>query len=328
METYRPVAQRLMQVRRSFAWRVALKGLVFLGQFLFLLLMIRAESRAQLCTGEPLRVDEAVGWLHARSHPTTTQDRTELGIVIVKERVSGIAEVQVDVDTGGHVIGVTPISGPRQLISAYRDEAKETTFYPFQRDGQPVCARFTLKYAAALGHADGPDAKTKEKFVPLFNQCSALSATKSEPEALHECQLAAEEADKLVALANNRNRVAAYTYYASALILANRPKEALAYADKAVAICDLGFVDVSDKATAYSLRGEARALTGDAHGASEDLAKAEELGRAMLEVPRTPEQRKYDSGVLRSTLIFHAQILAGSGNAAEAEKLRDEARRL
>ena len=188
--------------------------------------------------------------------------------------------------------------------------------------------RFSLRYVAGLGHVDSADAKTEAKFTPLLNKCSALSAAKAEPEALNQCRLAAEAADKLTTMGNNKNRVVAYTYYASALILENRSKEALAYAQKAVAVCDLGFVDISDKAVAYGLRGQVYGLTVDPHGAGNDLAKAEELERATLEVPRTPEQRKFDSGVLRSVLIFHAQILAGLGETAEADKLRDEARKL
>jgi hypothetical protein len=248
--------------------------------------------------------------------------------VAVKERISGVAVLQVDVDINGHVIAAVPLSGSHQLTDLYGDEAKRITFYPFQENGQPVCARFTLRYAAGLGRGNSADAKKEAKFIPLFNKCSALSAAKSEPEARDQCQLAAEAADQLTTPGNNKNRVAAYTYYASALILDNRPKEALAYAEKAVAACDLGFVEVSDKAVAYGLRGQAHGLTRDPYGADEDLAKVEELERATLEVPRTPEQRKFDSGVLRSVLTFHAQILTDLGETAEADKLRDEARKL
>ena len=258
----------------------------------------------------------------------TTQDKTELEIVTFKERVSGVAVVQVDVDTSGHVIAAVPLNGSRQLTDLFKYEVKRISFYPFQENGQPVCVRFSLRYAAGLGYGNNADAKTEAKFIPLFNKCSALSAAKAEPEAANQCRLAAEAADKLTTMGNNKNRVAAYTYYASALMLENRSKEALAYAQKAVEASDLGFVDISDKAAAYGLRGQAFGLTGDPHGAGNDLAKAEELERATLEVPRTPEQRKFDSGVLRSVLSFHAQMLTGLGETAEAEKLREEARKL
>jgi hypothetical protein len=330
MDINRLFAQRLLRIHHSPTRRTASKCVIAFGQLLLLFVTIHPESHAQLgqCTAAPLRVDEAVGSLHAKNFPMTTQDKTELQTVAFKERVSGVAVLQLDVDTSGYVIAAVPLSGPGQLTDLFKYEAKRITFYPFQENGQPVCVRFTLRYVAGLGHVDSADAKTKAKFIPLLNKCSALSAAKADPEAVNQCRLAAEAADQLTTISSNKNRVAAYTYYASALILENRSKEALAYAQKAVAVCDLGFVDVSDKAAAYGLRGQAYGLTGDPHRAGIDLAKAEELERATLEVPRTPEQRKFDSGVLRSVLTFHAQILAGLGETADADKLRDEARKL
>jgi len=258
----------------------------------------------------------------------TAQDKAELETVAFKERVSGVAVLQVDVDTKGHVVAAIPMNGPRQLTDLFKDQAKRVTFYPFQENGKAVCAQFTLRYVAGLGHINSADAKAEAKFIPLFNRCSTLSAANARAAALNECRQAAEAADKLTTAGNNKNRVAAYTSYASALMLANRNKEALVYAQKAVDSSDLGFIDVSDKAVAYGLRGQVSGVTGDPHGADNDLSKAEELERATLEVPRTPEQRRFDAGVLRSLLNFHAQVLAGLGKTAEADKLRDEARRL
>jgi tetratricopeptide (TPR) repeat protein len=330
MDINRLFAQRLVRIDQTRTRPAALRCVIAFGQLVLLFVTIHAVSHAQsgACAATPLRVDEAVGSLHAKNYPMTTQDKTELEIVTSKERVSGVAVLQVDVDTNGNVIAAVPLDGPRQLTDLFKYEAKRITFYPFRENGQPVCVRFSLRYAAGLGQADSADAKIEAKLIPLFNKCSALSAAKAGPEAVNQCRLAAEAADKLTTMGNNKNRVAAYTNYASTLILENRSKEALAYAQKAVAACDLGFIDISDKAVAYSLRGQVFGLTGDPHGADNDLAKAEELERATLEVPRTPEQRKFDSGVLRSVLTFHAQILEGLGETAEADKLRDEARKL
>jgi hypothetical protein len=108
----------------------------------------------------------------------------------------------------------------------------------------------------------------------------------------------------------------------------NRAKDALTYAQKAVETADLGFDDVSGKAAAYGVRGQARGLTGDLKGANEDLMKAEELERATFEVPRKPEQKSFDQHALRSMLGFHAEILIALGRKSEADKLRDEARKL
>jgi hypothetical protein len=326
MDIYRLFARRRVRIYFHMLPRAS-KCAVALGQILLLFVTIHSVSQAQ-CAAAPLRVDDAVGSLHAKNFPMTTQDKTELATVTYKERESGMAVLQVDVDTNGYVVAVVPLSGPGGLTDLFKYEAKRITFYPFQENGQPVCVRFSLRYLAGLGYLDRADARAEAKFIPLFNKCSALSAAKAGPEALNQCRLAAEAADKLTTMSNNKHRVAAYTNYASALILENRNQEALVYAQKAVATSDLGFVDVSDKAAAYGLRGQASALTGDPGGARNDLAKAEELERATLDVPRTPEQRKFDAGVLRSVLNFHAQFLAGLGETAEADKLRGEARKL
>jgi tetratricopeptide (TPR) repeat protein len=306
------------------------KHLMRLGQLLLVSATFCPTSQAQrpCSTAEPLHADETVAWLHAKNRSIPFQDAPELVALAVKKRISGLAVFQLDVDAGGHVIAVSPLSGPHQLTDIYGDVAKQISFYPFRENGRPVCARFTWRYAGGLLHVDNPDAKIEDKFNHLFNKCSALSAAKSEAEALLTCRLAADVADRLSAPRNNKSRVVAYTNYASVLILGNRPGEALTYAEKAVKASDLGFLDVSDKATAYGLRGEARGLTGDTQGADEDSARAEELERATFEFPRTSEQRKFDSHMLRSVLNFHAEILTGMGKKAEADKLLDEAQKL
>ena len=142
---------------------------------------IHSASHAQTgsCTAAPLRVDDAVGSLHAKNFPMTTQDKTELATVTYNERVSGVAVLQVDVDTRGYVVAAVPLSGPDGLTDLFKYEAKRITFYPFRDNGQPVCMRFSLKYIAGLGYPDRADAKPEATFIPLFNKCSALSAAKA-----------------------------------------------------------------------------------------------------------------------------------------------------
>jgi hypothetical protein len=144
---------------------------------------------------------------------------------------------------------------------------------------------------------------------------------KAGPEAVNQYRLAAEAADSLTTAGNNKKRVAAYTYYASALILENRSKEAPAYAQKAVAASDLGFIDISDKAIAYGLRGQASGLARDPHGARSDLAKVEELERTRLRFHAPPSKRNLIQ-------VCSDQWLAGLGETTEADKLRHEAWKL
>jgi hypothetical protein len=81
-------------------------------------------------------------------------------------------------------------------------------------------------------------------------------------------------------------------------------------------------------AAAYGVRGQARGLTGDLHGADQDLAKAEDLERATFEVPRKPEKKAFDTHALKSMLGFHAEVLTALGKKPNADKLRDEAKKL
>jgi hypothetical protein len=142
MDINRLFAQRLVQIDHSNARRTASKCVMAFAQLLLLFVTIHSESHAQLgpCSAAPLRVDETVGSLHAKNYPMTTQDKTELETVAYKERVSGVAVLQVDVDTNGYVIAAVPLSGPRQLTDLFKYEAKRITFYPFRKmDSLSVC---------------------------------------------------------------------------------------------------------------------------------------------------------------------------------------------
>jgi hypothetical protein len=134
--------------------------------------------------------------------------------------------------------------------------------------------------------------------------------------------------DQLPASYVGMDKRLAYVTTATGLMRDNRARDALTYAQKAVETADLGFDNVSGKAAAYGVRGQARGLTGDLKGANEDLMKAKELERATFEVPRKPEQKIFDRHALQSMLGFHAEILTALGRKSEADRLRDEARKL
>jgi hypothetical protein len=80
-----------MQLLVQSASKMMLTRVKVFGQLLLLLLVLCPRPRAQVgpCGGEPIEVDEAVGWLHVKSHPASVQDRTELMTTVVKDRISG-----------------------------------------------------------------------------------------------------------------------------------------------------------------------------------------------------------------------------------------------
>jgi hypothetical protein len=282
------------------------------------------------CSGAPLQIDETVGALHAKGVPFADENLHEFLIVLAKEKIQGVGVLQLDVDAAGAVTAVEEISGPHALTSIFADHMKRLSFVPFKQNGQPVCVRFTSRWVPRnVTLETGPEFAGRDQFYSLFKKCTTLSASGTRPAGLTEiCERAADAGDPLRSDYYGRDKRAAYVLCATALMRDNRAKEALPYAEKAVATADLGFDDIAGKAAAYGVRGQARALTGDLLGANEDLLKAEDLERATFEVKRTPERRTFDTHALQSMLGFHAEVLTAQGNKPGAEKLRDEAKKL
>jgi hypothetical protein len=293
------------------------------------LLSARAQAESAGCGASAVQIDENVAAIHAKHIRSTDEEALELAHVVLKEKIRGIVLLQVDVDTQGQVIAIAPKDGPKPLVAIFADRLKQIAFVPFTQNGHPVCARFFVRRVTRVFPETGPEFAGMDKFHSLLKKCSDLTAAGSETAELTSvCEQAAGAADPLAAAYFGRDKRLAYVLCATALMRDNRAKEALPYADKAVATADLGFDDISGKAAAYGVRGQARGLTGDLHGADQDLTKAESLERATFEVPRVPERRAFDRHALQSILGFHAEILTAMGRKPDAETLRDEARKM
>jgi len=100
-------------------------------------------------------------------------------------------------------------------------------------------------------------------------------------------------------------------------------KEALDYANQAVAVVGRGHDDGSGSNAAYGVRAQAEAELGDLIGASDDLSKAENFERAAIaEMGKTNAdlvQHEYVP-VLKDQLNFHAQILLGARKDRRLER--------
>jgi hypothetical protein len=218
---------------------------------------------------------------------------------------------------------VKTISGMHAFSNAYADILKRIAYVPFKEGGQPVCAQYVYKIPAPEERRASWD-----KFHSLIQRCTDLSRSGAgAADLISACRQAADAGDSLPSSYLNMDKRLAYVTTATALMRDGRPKEALPYAEKAVETADLGFDDVSGKAAAYGVRGQARGLTGDLHGADQDLAKAEELERATFDVSRKPEKKAFDTHALKSMLGFHAEVLTALGKKPDADKLRDEAKK-
>jgi hypothetical protein len=231
---------------------------------------------------------------------------------------------QIDVDSKGTTTAVKTISGMHALSNALADILKRISYVPFKENGQPVCVQFVYKIPAPE-----EEYATRDRFHSLIQRCTNLSRSGvGAAELISVCQQAADAGDTLQSAYFDMDKRLAYATTATALMRDGRAKEALPYAEKAVETADLGFDDVSGEAAAYGVRGQARGLTGDLRGADQDLTKAEYLERATFEVPRKPEKKAFDTHALKSMLGFHAEVLTALGRKPDANKLRDEAKKL
>ena len=299
------------------------------------LLSAGAHAQSAGCGATAVQIDQNVAAIHLKyGHMTEQEMRQEFGFV-ARERNSGVfvlppVVVQVNVDSGGRVIAIKSLSGPGEISKLLVSLLQRWSYVPFKENGQAVCAQFLAKLLPPrILPETGPEFAGRDKFNSTLKRCSALSGSGAQiSEVVSACQQAAEEGDPLPSSYFGRDKRLAYVTTATALMRDNRATEALPYAEKAVATADLGFDDISGKAAAYGVRGQARGLTGDLHGADQDLTKAEDLERATFEVPRKPEQKVFDTHALKSMLGFHAEVLTAMGKKSDAEKLRDEARKL
>jgi hypothetical protein len=292
-------------------------------------LSLRVDAESS-CGGTPVQVDETVARLHMTKLPIQFQDNAELRqlsgarIGVPAIRMSQMSVFEIDVDSTGTTTTVKTISGMREYSNLYADILRRGSYVPFKENGEPVCVQYVYKVAVPEERSPSWD-----RFHSLIQKCTDLSRVGAgATELISACQEAADVGDPLPASHLGRDKRLAYVMTATALMRANRVKEALPYAEKSVETADLGFDDVTGKAAAYGVRGQVRGLTGDLKGANEDMMKAEELERATFEVNRTPERRAFDTHALKSMLGFHAEILIALGKKSEADKLRDEARKL
>ncbi len=307
-------------------------GVLF--RLLFSLFMIVAlsstGSNAQSAACTPVQIDETVGRLHIAKIPVEFQDQSEFRQLSGAKmsargiRMSQMSVLQIEVDTEGRTTAVKTISGMHEWSNLFADTLKRASYVPFKENGEPVCVQYVYKVAA-------PEEKVPSwgRFRSLIQRCTDLSRSGAgAAELISVCRHAADAGDSLPSSYFVMDKRLAYVTTATALMRDNRAKEALPYAEKAVETSDLGWDDVTGKAAAYGVRGQARGLTGDLKGASEDLAKAEALERATFEVPRKPEQKAFDTHALKSMLGFHAEVLTALGEKTDADKLRDEAKKL
>jgi TonB family protein len=242
-------------------------------------------------------------------------------------QVQGQVVLQLETDQSGQIAKVKALSGPPMLLEAAMDAVKQWRYKPFVKSGFAlnVTTTETIPFQLA-GSASASDIETASKFFPLSTKChQAVSQRADADEEVSACQEAAAEADRFSADTRFIERRSAYVYYATALIRAKKPKDAVAVGEKAIAVVLQGHDDGSGSSAAYGVTAQAKAFSGDLGGADKDLETAEEFQRKALDSPADHELAKEYSQTMKSLLSFHAQVLTAMGDRSRAQAKTQQA---
>lgn len=274
----------------------------------------------------PLIIDNQTAQQHLQAHPN-------LGIAPIAKmaHVFGDVLVQLKIDPKGNVVGAVVLSGAPMLIGSAKESAREWTFSPFTKDGQPVFATtvVNISYTDQTPLPKHPEGWRLESYYSAGPNCvTALKEAKKPKDAALFCARYSKSADALPEGQFLWERREAYLYSSNAYLHNSQPNEALAEAEKGVALVKSGEDDSHSIALAYGARALAEAQLHNLSGADADLAIAEQAERGAIATIQGDAMKKAYTVTLKSILQTHAQVLTAENNAAEAKIKSDEAANL
>jgi hypothetical protein len=244
----------------------------------------------------------------------------------------GEAEVviQIEVDPTGHVSGAKALSGPSRLYPKAIDAVNQWTFQPFEQDGKPVAK--TLKVTGPFCIDMSPDpaeAKVASEFAPTFMSCLTSVSQSADPKVqVKACGKAADIVQEFDTNTRFVEKRTVYVLYSGALVRNKQYTEALASAEKAVAVVKQGHDDNSGASSAYSAKALAEAWLGDLTDANADYEESEQYERAALTSP-VGESHKVDyTHQLKGLLTSHANVLGSMNRQADRDVKLEEASKL
>jgi TonB family protein len=270
--------------------------------------------------------------------------------------IQGTIVFDLRIGTKGTIESMKVVSGPPMLQQAAIDCLKQWTFHTFEKDGVPAIA--TGKYSiifvlgdqsnATIGHspksavpahsvtvrvlsedaAQGPDTELNDKFNDADSACKKdILARQFTDATVSVCREAALLAEKLPTDSNYVARRSSFVYAATAYGDVGDFKSALPWAEKAVAVVELGHDGNSGSSAAYATKGSVEGYLGDFPAADRDLTTAEDFDRKALESAQQSqvENGNYYERDLAKNLQLHAKVLQAMGRQDEAQKKLDEA---
>jgi TonB family protein len=239
--------------------------------------------------------------------------------------VTGTVVLQLEIEPDGTVGQVKIISGPEMLKATSVDAVKQWHYKPFSSEGSPSTVSTTVSIPFTLDdHPAENDFAIQSVFYPLSDKChQAVSQNAAPAEQADTCRHAAEVAAQFAPNSRYIERRSIYTYASAALLRNNESKEALDFAEKAVTVSEAADDDGSGRSAVYSVRAQAKAVTGDLSGADQDFTRAENEMRAALDTLAGHQLHAIYTNELIGLLQSHAQLLQ-----VEAQSKLDEAAKL
>jgi TonB family protein len=152
--------------------------------------------------------------------------------------VTGTVVLQIEIESDGSVGKVKIISGPPMLNGAAVEAVKQWRYKPFVQEESPATVSTTVSLPFLLDKipADNDNA-IQSAFFPLSDGCHKAVAQNTSPAQQPDiCRRAAEVADQFAPDSRFIERRSAFTYASTALLRNREAKEALHFAEKAVAV--------------------------------------------------------------------------------------------
>ena len=204
------------------------------------------------------------------------------------------------------------------------DCLRQWTYHPFLKDGTPFPATGKASIFFSLG--DSPEALRKDqeiadRYFKLDDQCrKALAKHDNSPETAAICRKAADTADEFAPDSRFIEKSSAFISAAIALGNCREFTAAMIYAEKAVAVVQLGHDDNSGMAAAYGVRGTVEGNLSKFPEAEHDLALAEDYGQKALDwaTHEAPELTNHYKSSLALYLKLHSTVLLALHRYEEA----------
>lgn len=259
--------------------------------------------------------------------------------------VQGDVVIQVEISPDGLVRSTKVLSGPSILRQAAVSAVKGWRYVPFHSGQETIAVTGNVLISFTLGdkptvhtphqesangsysvtlklpptdHRGEPDAELATRFDVAWETCThGVIAHSTDAGTADACKQAAAIADQFQPDRRFVERRQAYVYAAAAYTNVRDLQTALHYAEKAVAMIQLGHDDSAGSEAAYSIRGKIRAFSGDMEGGDQDISLAEDFCR-----------KGNLSAALKRNLEFHAELLKRMNRPKEAQAKLDEAAKL